>query len=144
MYSRDRSVFFAGWPFSELTPTLVWVVTLSSSLSCIQGCKSFALNSTVNTINYKAYHLFPVPHKPSVPVSLLPPLCVWVCVRVCARGARTHTRSVCTYACMTEERTLFPVGWVIFRIYLHTLLVHNWHPSLSCLMHYHYINLLTK
>lgn len=87
----------------------------------------FALNSTVNTTNSKAYHLLPVPHKPSVPVSLLPPLCV--CVRVSV-GACTHTpvnTCVCTNVCVCviEECSVFPMSGVIFRIYLHTLLVHN-------------------
>lgn len=98
---------------------------LSSSLSCIQGC--FALNSTVYTTNYKAYHLLPVPHKPSVPVSLLPPLCVCVCGWVCA-WVHVHTClsiHACAQVCAIEECSVFPMSGVIFRIYLHTLLVHN-------------------
>lgn len=74
----------------------------------------------------------------------LPFVCMCVCV--CAR-VHVHTRlsrHACAQVCATEECSVFPMSWVIFRIYLHTLLVHNWHPSLSCLMHYHYINLLTK
>ena len=84
----------------------------------------------------------------------LPFVCVCMCVCVRAWvGACTHTpvdTCVCTsvYVCVCvfaiEECSVFPMSWVIFRIYLHTLLVHNWHPSLSCLMRYHYINLLTK
>ena len=72
----------------------------------------------------------------------LPFVCVRVCARVCM-GACTRMLA-CAQACAIEECSVFPMSGVIFRIYLHTLLVHNWHPSLSCLMRYHYINLLTK
>lgn len=104
----------------------------------------FALNSTVYTTNSKAYHLLPVPHKPSVPVSPLPPLCVceFVCTHASTRMFVTTCVSLKCVRLMSVQ--CFITSGVIFRIYLHTLLVHNWHPSLSCLMRYHYINLLTK
>lgn len=147
---------------SEFTPTSpdlwpsTWPLPIVSSFQSSpvypesrDVCVSFfALNSTVNTTNFKAYHFPPLSYTSPQCLSAhcLPlPQSVCACVRVCVyKFAWMHEHTMCSCA---SDRGALGVSneWGhISYIYLHTLLVHNWHPSLSCLMRYHCINLLTK
>lgn len=111
-FSECIAMCNAGWICTICRLLSKWIHP-SSGMSSYQSppvapvsrdVRLFALNSTVYTTNYKAYHLLPVPHKPSVPVSLLPPLCVRVCVcaYACACGCMsTHgCQNMCVCVCV--------------------------------------------